>query len=333
MAQTYNLERIPGRSIVGSLIVGAFLTALTVESAATVSDRKRLRNKARTVDNVRDGERAIYILPGCRADGHYIGQMLEPHIQHFGTTHHEAYPEEDFSIDAVKESLLEARAKDGDRPATFYALSMGGMVLTKLLLDEEFRTKFGKIDKVIFDSSPSSAADLDRGTRIAMFAASVLPSSWTISRLYRYFMRRGARKMVHHSPLVTDEQARGHALSTANTPLRRVEKEAKFIGGVAFKDGEGLAAAEGIDEMYYLSASSDHVVTNLEGAHDKYNRIFGGKVLRIIDVERPAGSHAHGPEFPEKVVELISYNQPKNDEPDNVIPLFAPSLQVIPLAA
>lgn len=341
MSQRFNPERLSGgKTLAGALALGAFLMALTVESTATAVDRRRYNKKPIIDNHEHEGGKAIYVLPGCRANGHVIGQLMEPHIQHIGTTHYEAYPDEGFSLEEVKESLLEARANDQEKPAIFYALSMGGMVLTSLLLDDDFRTKFGKIDRVIFDSSPSSAADLDKGTKLAMLAASILPASFTLSRIYRNIMRKNARKLFEpHSILISDEEVRQRRLSTANTPLTAVEAQTKFIESVHLEDGSGDKIANEIGAMYYISAKTDHIVENIEGAYEKYNRVFGGKVLRVIDLQRPDGCHADGPIFPEGVIELMQEPLPQRGESAEIpvideIPHLKPAMMFdLPLAA
>lgn len=324
MTHGIQYERINHRNVLGTLIAGAFLTALTVgvEQVATKQDRRSRSKATRIVSHDHEKERVVYMMPGCRADGEYIGEMLEPHVQHIGTTRNEAYAEDDFDLEESKAKELEERSRDMGRAAVVYCLSMGGMKFAKSLTDEDFREKFGKIDTLILDSSPADVEHLDSGTRFAMRMARTLPPTWTVSHLYRSFMRRHARTPHPHSPHVTDEQVIGHLMSSANTPLRAVRAQAKFIEQTHFEDGELAEAAEDIDKIYYISSKHDHVV-NVDAAYEKWNRIFGGQVIRIIDEQRPVNSHADGPEFPEKIVELMEGSAPLYDEP-NVIPLFQP---------
>jgi hypothetical protein len=324
MAHNINHESNTGRNILGTLIAGAFLTALTVgvDKVATDQDRRHRSKTTRIVSHEHEKERVVYMMPGCRADGEYIGEMLEPHIQHIGTTRNEAYAEDDFDLEESKGKELEERSRDMGRAAVVYCLSMGGVKFAKSLTDENYREKFGKIDTLLLDSSPADVVHLASGTRFAMRMARMLPPSWTVSRLYRGFMRRHARTPHAHSSHVTDEQVIGHQLSSANTPLRAVRAQAKFIEETHFEDGELAEAAKDIDKIYYISAKHDHVV-DVDAAYEKWNRIFGGRVIRIIDEQRPMNSHADGPEFPEKIVELMEGSAPKHDEP-NVVPLFQP---------
>lgn len=88
MAHANIIEFSPAKHVGRTLLVGAFLTALSVgaERAATYTDTRRLKKKSRLISHLRDEGRPIYIMPGCRADGEYIGEMLEPLIHHIGPT-------------------------------------------------------------------------------------------------------------------------------------------------------------------------------------------------------------------------------------------------------
>jgi hypothetical protein len=325
MTHNFNSERLPGNMFTRTLALGAFLTALLVaaETKATNDEHERLKAEAEVVSNIREGERAVYVLPGCRANGHYIGQMLEPHIQHLGSTHHLAYPEKGFSLDSVKRALLEARANDDGRPATIYASSMGGMVICDLLLDEEFREQFGEIEKIILDSSPADEEDLDPGTRFAMFAAEIFPPSRTIASLYRKVVRRASLKhRPAHSQDVPDELVDGHVLSSADTHLSAVEGQAYYIKHRKFTENELQEALQNVGELIYIGASHDRTVKQ-EIAHQKYARAAGRAVLRIVDWERERGSHAAGPEYPHFVAEVMARPTATNDTAKKIIELFA----------
>lgn len=315
MSHHLNHERFIGNTFVRTLALGAFLigAAATAEKIATDEERKKLRAEAKVNSTIREGDKAVYIVPGCRTNGHYIGGMIDPFISEHGSTHHLAYPEKGFSLDSVKQALLNARALDGDRPATIYASSMGGMVTSSLLLDPEFREKFGRIDKVVFDSSPADNEDLDNSTRKAMVAASIVPASWTTAHLYRaVMMRTNTRKYMTHSTDISDEQAAGHGKSSANTHLSAVEGQAHFIDHTKFSDDQLKEAYANVGEVIYIGASHDHTV-NQESAIQKYARAMGRSVLRIIDWDREEGSHASGPEFPRFIANIIAQRHDKNE--------------------
>lgn len=330
MAHNFNVERTPNKHIVSTLLTGVFLTALTAVSVDRIAEDKKRHNgkKARVIPRPHEEGHPIYIMPGCRADGEYIGEMLEPHIKHIGDTYHEAYADEDFDLEDLKSMELESRSRDLGRAAVVFCSSMGGMKFTLSLADKSYREQFGKINTLIFDSSPAAKKHLDSGTRFAMFAAKVLPPSWTISKLYRNFMMRKANKPRNHSPKVTDDQVRGHLLSSANTPLSAVRKQADFIENADLSklaDGELAGAA---DTIYYISSQHDHVV-DTDAAYKEYNRIFGGNVIRIIDYARDPRSHADGPEHPELIVALMEGRRLTHDMPSTAS-LFVPDNEPVP---
>lgn len=312
MAHNFNTISHPNKTVFGTLIAGAFLTAVGVEKVATDSHRRRFNKKARVISHPREEGKAIYIMPGCRTDGEYIGEMLEPHLQHIGTTHHEAYADDDFDLEDLKQKELETRARDLGKAAIVYCSSMGGMKFTMSLADKNFRDKFGQIDTIILDSSPADMNDLDSGTRFAMFASRVLPPSWTVSQLYKSAMMRKTRRLHHHSPRVSDDQVRGHLRSSANTPLLAVREQANFIRQThltQIPDGELRDVANNI---YFISSAHDRVV-NTDAAYKEYNRIFGGKVIRLVDTARDPIGHADGPEHPELIISLMEGNPPLSD--------------------
>lgn len=319
MAHHFNHERLPGNAFVRTLALGAFLigAAATAEKIATDEEHKKLSPEAKVNSTVREGDKAIYILPGCRTNGHYIGGMIDPFISEQGSTHHLAYPERGFSLDSVKQALLQARALDGDKPATIYASSMGGMVTCSLLLDPEFREKFGRIDKVVFDSSPADNDDLDSGTRHAMVAASIFPPSWTLAHLYHAVVKHSYGKSYRvHSSDISDEQAAGHGESSANTHLSAVEGQAHFIDHTKFSENQLKEAFADIGKVIYVGASHDHTV-NQEAAHQKYARAMGRSVLRVIDWDREPGSHASGPEFPRFIANIIAQRYDEQEAGDD----------------
>jgi hypothetical protein len=314
MAHHFNHERHIGNAFTRTLALGAFLisAAVTAEKLATDEEHKKLTPEAKVNSTIREGDKAIYIVPGCRTNGHYIGGMIDPFIADQGSTHHLAYPEKGFSLESVKHALLEARALDDGRPATIYASSMGGMVTASLLSDPEFRAKFGQIDKVVFDSSPADNEDLDSGTRKAMVAASIVPPSWTVAHLYRAVMKHSnSKRVMAHSADISDDQAIGHGQSSASTHLSAVEGQAHFIDHTKFAENQLKEAFADVGEVIYIGSSIDHTV-NQETALQKYVRAMGRSILRVIDWDREEGSHASGPEFPRFVANIIASKNDRN---------------------
>lgn len=314
MSMKYNTESLTGNMVSRTLALGAvFVSAyVAAEMKATENHRQRHNRKARLLSSIKEEGRPVYIMPGCRTDGEYIGGMFEPHMEHIGTIHKEAYSDDDFDLEDIKKKELEARARDMGRAAIVYCSSMGGMKFAKSLTDPEYRQGFGEIDVLILDSCPADREDIDTVTRLAMFASKVLPPSFTISKVYRSFMRRAANRISAHSTRVTDEEVRGHLLSSAETPLRAVKYQAAFIDQTHLSDipdGELSGAAK---VVYYLSSQHDTVI-NTDNAYKEYSRIFGGNVIRLIDTARDKYGHADGPEHPDLIIQLMEGNVPLDD--------------------
>lgn len=285
--------------------LGAFAAAVAIDNSTWLIDRRRQSTEASIETHQHPGAQAIYTLPGCRMDGQNISTMLEPQLSQFGDTNYLTYPQRGFSIESIKHRLLESRSHDKDRPATVYANSMGGVVLSKLLADEDFRHGFGDIDTLIFDSSPSSEQDIRRPVRMAIGAAAVLKSSWTASRLSGEVLHRWALRYKEHDPYISKDQLLTYRQITAATPLHVTYAQSEFIRKAKLETGSLAGVAENI---YYVQSERDEVV-NTEQALEGYQAIFDTDIKQVIDKTRPHGSHAAGPEFQTKIVELISKSQ------------------------
>lgn len=282
------------------LAVAGALSIMAFESVATLRGLRRRDSKVHPIDYAHDGDQSIYILPGCRGDGKFIADALEDTLGELGNLHGVKYPERGFSLDDIKRQLLETRATERDKRASFYAMSMGGMVLAHLLRDDEFRENFGPIDTIVLDSSPSSVEDLQRGTYRALTAAARIPSTYTLSKVYERFAVKSANKMGGETPEA--DLSRRRKLATASTPLGEIAAQTRFMIRSHFGDDE-LSHVE-VGRIEYLSATDDEVV-KLKQAHGSWQRIFGRMIGRAYDVSRDNPSHAEGVEHPDKVRELL----------------------------
>ena len=287
--------------------VGAAAACLALESVATYRDTRRLDDRATMVSTRHDGDTSIYVLPGCRTDGHFLARTFEPHFQGIGSTNFVAYPQKGFSIDAVRDTILEARAGDDERPASFYVLSMGGIVLSTLLKDAEFRDKVGDIDMVLFDSSPTGAHTLSEYTHKAMEVAAHTPPIRAVSHAYKHFMKRRTQHIDADLPYA--DVLREHLATTAETPLNAVKGQTQLIRSARFGSGELQPAGAAINHMAYITALSDDVV-DVERAHAEYELMYSRPIDYIVDETRSAPSHAAGPEHWQKVAELLADRQP-----------------------
>ena len=302
------MERIARRvqqgNVVGlkprHLAVAGALSIAALESVATLRNYRRHKRSSSPIDYAHDGDQSIYILPGCRGDGEFIAGALEEPLRELGSVHAVKYPEGGFSVDDIKKQLLETRSAERDRRASFYAMSMGGMVLAHLLRDDEFRENFGPIDTIVLDSSPSSVEDLQRSTYRALTAAARIPSTYTLSKVYERFAVKSANKIGDETPEA--DLSRRRKLATASTPLGEIAAQTRFMIRSHFEKDE-LSHVE-VGRIEYLSATDDEVV-KLKQAHGSWQRIYGRMIGRTYDVSRDNPSHAEGVEHPDKVRELL----------------------------
>ena len=280
-----------------SLAVAA-TAAITFMADASIQYIKRRRDSSTESikTNLHDGDNATYTIPGCRTDGEVVGDMMEPQLSELGNTHNLSYGEGDIDIDSVKQHLLEARELDDEKNASIVALSMGGLVIAEAFRDKDFAEKFGPIDRLILDSSPSGIDDVTMAARRASQAASTLRTSYSASKLsswamFKRSLRNGENSHDHH---VTDEQARLLLKTTADIPLNTIHNQTKFIESNPLE--EGSLQDVDVNQIYYISSESDPVIKT-EQALKSYEAAFGRSIIHIIDSSRPEKSHAVTPDY------------------------------------
>ncbi|HET8884546.1 MAG TPA: hypothetical protein VFM68_03680 [Candidatus Saccharimonadales bacterium] len=288
----------------GPMAVGTVAAALAVDRGAEYWERRRQSDKASFITETNDRERSIYTLPGCRTDGRLVAEMLQPQFQAIGDTTFVAYPQKGFSLDSIKDGLLTAREKEKDKPASIYAISMGGLVLNALLADPEFRDNFGKLDTIVLDSSPSGIKDVRRSSRFALEYAAMFRDSWTMTQLAKHIMERRSTKSLEHEEHISDEQLRRYTVSSARTPLHLTRSQGDFIRKSHLEPDSLKGVA---DNKYFLHSAYDSVV-NTDNAFIQYDQAFGGGLIDVVDESRPHGSHAAGFGFQRKIVDLLQSN-------------------------
>ncbi|MDN5819626.1 MAG: hypothetical protein L0H38_02630 [bacterium] len=288
----------------------AATAALTfmADAGAGYINRRRNYTPASVRTDLHEGDHTTYTLPGCRTDGEVVGDMLEPQLAKLGNTHNLSYGEGKIEIDSVKQHLLEARQADNGERASVIAMSMGGLVVAEAFRDPEFAEKFGPIDSLILDSSPSGIEDIKPSSRRAIRAASTLRSSYSVSKISSWAMLQRAIRNgeASHDEHVTDEQTMQHLKTTANVSLNTVHNQAKFIEASTVPE-RSLEHLD-INRIYYISSENDPVVQT-EQSVKAYEAAFGRKIIHIIDSSRPEKSHAVIPEYQEMPNMLLKSTQ------------------------
>lgn len=310
-AKSFSGEFIGQKHRYGSLALGILAAVVAADSGVTVLEKQAASRQAELTSNSGQGEQAVVALPGCRTDGSYQADMFAPQLEYVGDSHFISYPKRGFALDSIKEKLLEARARSHDKPLAVLATSMGGMVIAQALKDPEFRQKFGFIDRLVLDSSPSDEQDVRSQARFAMGAAAVLQNSWTASTLSSRIMFNKARKRLSHETCVSDEQVNEHFFRTTHTPLHVASSQGEFIRETHFEPGELTGS---VGEIVYIQSRYDTVI-NTDAAIAAYQQIYDQPVTKVVDSARPIGSHAAGPEYQSKVVELLDLQNELPSEP------------------
>ena len=126
--------------------------------------------------------------------------------------------------------------------------------------------------------------------------------SWAADRAAARVMAYQSRKEVQHEECVTDAQLIEHLHTTAQAPLHMVQSQGKFIKQANLKN---ITLRNSTQTAYYVASPYDPVV-DTESAARQYGEAFGGTMNHIIDSSRPHGSHASGPAYQSKIVELLS---------------------------
>lgn len=301
-------------STTGTLLLGAFSIAAIVaaEAKATSEDKVKGTFKANVVSNIRPGNYATFTVPGYHADGRVLGKNIDRHFEQMGTTHYAVHPERGFSLDSIREEWLKARSLDGHRPARIYALSMGGLLVSKLFSDPEFRREFGEVDKLVLDCALSGKKDLSVGTKLAMGFGAILPVTYSTGQFYRFISEIENKGDLKHSPEVTHDEARERYAAGARIHFSAGKDEILFMHREYTERMNLREAGEEIkDGITYLQSARDHLV-NTTRSSQIYSNAYAKDIECRIDTTRPNGSHASGPEFPRGVVDALLDKNPDN---------------------
>lgn len=281
---------------------GVVAASLALDQGIPYFNHRRADTQASLLENKNDtDDQVVYTIPGCRNDGLVIANMLEPRFKNLGDTGYVVYPQKGFSIESVKDKLLESRQKNIDKPASFYTISMGGLVLSRLLMDGEFRDNFGEVDKIILDSSPSSIDDVRRPTRRALNTAGMVGESWLVHNAYQAYIRRQARGVDYNGADVTPEQAYEMAAASAKTSLSATVAQGAFIHQSDIKEMELSNVA---NEVYYVRSVYDDVI-DTDAAYEVYDQSYTG-IGEVVDTSRSHGNHAGGVVYQKVISEILS---------------------------
>lgn len=287
--------------------LGVFGAAVAVGHGMTLLEKSHHSKKPDITMREHAGEQAIFVLPGCRTDGRYIADLLEPQLSKLGTTIFMAYPQNGFSLDAIGRGLVQAREQAGKKRASVYAISMGGLVLSRLGADEAFRRDFGAIDTLVLDSSPARSEDIKPKMQRLLTAARIARYSFAMGKITPAIMAHLERgELADHEPGIDDALVRQHFDTSAQMPLYTIASQGDFMHR---QRGLSAGALSGwVHDIYYVRSSNDSVI-DTDSSLLAYSAAFGQPIVDVVDEQRPSSSHAVGPEYPSGLIEFFQRSQ------------------------
>lgn len=299
-------EALSKGTLLGAISIAAISAAYMADSQAGANDGRGRSEKADVVSNIRAGEDAVFTVPGYHANGRVIGKNLDRHFQHLGTTHYAVHPEKGFDLDSIRESWLEARKKDGHRPARIYAMSMGALLVSRLFSDEQFRSEFGEVKSLVLDSALSGPGDINASSKLAMGLGAILPITYTTGKIYNMVTSREVHhKIVDHAPEVLRSEAEEHIMSSTKTSFDAAKAQIMFMrhNDVRHMDLQPLGLQ--LDNNVVFIASPRDNLLNVDQSSHRYSDALGQDIEFWTDTRRADGTHATGPEWPQGPIDAM----------------------------
>ncbi len=300
----------------GAIAIGSAAVGMVVaEAIATNLDLRDKSTKAEVYSHIRPGEYATFTVPGYHSNGYVIGKNLDRHFEQLGTTHYAAHPQRGFSLDSMREEWLKARQLDGHRPARIYALSMGGLLVSKLFSDDNFREEFGPVDRIVLDSSLSGKSDLSMSEKLAMGVATVLPATYTANQIYRFISRSEVGDELDYEESVLLDEVVEHLESKAKVHYSAGRDQVMFMRheDVSRIDLSKFGASV-MQNIIYVASNDDKVV-NTDHSVQVYSNSLDKEIQYRIDPLRKLNTaHAGGPERPASAIDaLLDINHHRYD--------------------
>ncbi len=254
----------------------------------------------------RNGEFAFYYGPGWHTDGTVIAANFDRHVAFLGPSHYGVHPQAAYSIDLQKEAWVDARKKDGYRPAKIYAQSKGALTVSHMFADPTFRSAFGEVDSICFDSPVSSRHVIRTMPNRMMALARRLPNHPVIERLCRI----GMESMLASDPdfdaaLVTKDEARSNSAASTRTRLAACVSQLEYLWSHDVADFDLREFGAAVPNKKIISAAHDSLI-DVPVAAVAINESYGGGFEHWIDTARRHGDHATGTERPQGVIDALT---------------------------
>lgn len=262
-------------------------------------------NAAQVISNTRPGQYAFFYAPGWHTNGAVIAKNFDRHVSDLGSTHYGVHPPGAYSIDLQKEAWIDARKKDGFRPAKLYAQSKAVLTVSHMFVDPGFRYEFGEVDSVCFDSPATSKHVINPVPYNLMRLGRKIPNHPVAERLCRKAMESMLSDMPDFDPdFLTQAEAKENSAASAQTRLIACISQLEYMWSHDIADFNLKDFGASVPNKKIISASRDALIDVQESA-SVINRSYGGGFEYRVDPYRRDGSHATGTERPKGVIDAL----------------------------
>jgi hypothetical protein len=306
-----NPERQKQKDIIDSTrIVGAFLTALTVEESRQYTEKSENYSEETMVYKHIDpsADRSIVVIPGCGSVGELYEEIWDPLLKEKGSRLYVSHPNGRHSVESNKQGLMGALEDVKDTEKSFVVSSMGLLVLMNCLTDPEVREAVGHIASIDVDSGLTSRLDLQPGSARALGITALVPPFAIIEAGYRITREHSAKKAPYGDTTISKEQALRYHLASARVPysvartqyetIRETPPLEPGVLAVVRHENPGMA-------MRHTMSLHDGIVNTTE-SHKRMEVIFQEDIPVRVDKKRHFGSHAGGIERPDFMLEGVA---------------------------
>lgn len=293
---------------VGTLAAGAVLFGgvAALEVAATRRQERHKDTRADIVSHPRDGDFATYVISGYHTDGRAVERTLDRHFSELGSTHYTVYPEKGFALGSLKAKILESRRADNYKPAKILAISMGGLVTSKMFSDPEFLAEFGPIDRLVLDSALSGKKDLRASEKAAMAFGAVLPVTYSTNKLYLGLSSKSHTE-IDHEDAVRPDEVYDQLAAKYKIPFSAGHHQINFMRANDVEQMNLAPLARRVHNgIVYMASTGDDVV-NTERSSQTYVNALGLDIEYWVDSNRKLNTlHAGAYERPHSAIDALT---------------------------
>ena len=286
--------------------MGMLATGTLIDQGVPTVRSLRLEKSARLISSGYESDHVIYTLPGCRTDGDWLASSLEPAVTTIDDSAVVEYSQRGFCLESVGDTIVEDYRQNPDRTMSFLDISMGGLTFVQLMRKHKtFREAFyGKIEAVLYDSSPSRYGYIKKPARRGLTVSSLVGNSSTALAISNRIIAGGANAHIETLEDIREAEAARPPHGRNGASFSAIRGQKGILKTVVVGDSPEL---EGVAKRStYISSPGDmdHVVDTANSASD-FKRAHAGQLDIVHDNDRPEGSHAAGPRFAENLIEYL----------------------------